>query len=78
MSWEVIERDWKFVCNQVLLTWGKLSEDDLVFIAGDRDRFVDLYVQRYGVDRERATARVDAFAENLALTSPAAALTTPC
>lgn len=75
MNWEVIEREWEFVRQRVLLTWGKLSEDDLVFIAGDRDRFVDLYEQRYGVDRERATTRVDAFAENLTLPLPTAAAT---
>ncbi|MEQ8846598.1 hypothetical protein [Botrimarina sp.] len=67
MNWEQIKQDWRFVSQRVMLTWGKLSEDDLVFIGGDRGRFVDLYSQRYGCDGSAAILRVDDFARGLAL-----------
>ncbi|TWT41314.1 CsbD family protein [Botrimarina hoheduenensis] len=65
MSWDQIKREWAFVCQRVLLTWGKLSEDDLAFIGGDRARFIDLYEQRYGGGKARAGERIDEFAMRL-------------
>lgn len=65
MSWETIKREWSFVCQQVFLTWGKLSEDDLIFIAGDRDRFIKRYEHRYGGGEANASVRIDEFAMHL-------------
>ena len=71
MNWDQIKREWRGVCNRILLTWGKFSEDDLVFIDGDRGRFIDLYAQRYGIGGAKASSRVDDFARSLPpLSSP--------
>ena len=43
MNWDHIERQWQRVSKQVMLTWGEFTEDDLVSISGDRDRFIGLY-----------------------------------
>ncbi len=37
MNWDQIKCNWKQVSDKIKLTWGKLSEDDLAAIAGQRD-----------------------------------------
>ncbi|MEO0531947.1 MAG: CsbD family protein [Planctomycetota bacterium] len=71
MTWEQIKHDWQHVTTEVMRTWGRFSEDDLAYINGDRERFVELYAQRYGSESTKAASRVDDFAS--ALTPPASA-----
>lgn len=65
MNWDQIKRNWEAVSDKIKLTWGKLSEDDLMSIAGQRDQFANLLQQRYGYDRTVAVKAVDKFAERL-------------
>ena len=53
------------MCDKIKRTWGKLSEDDLVAIAGQRDEFARLLQERYGYDKALAVNTVDQFAERL-------------
>ena len=46
-------------------TWGKLSEDDLAAIAGQRDRLAGLLQERYGYEKVVAENKVDQFALGL-------------
>ena len=48
MNWDQIKCNWIQVCDKIKLTWGKLSEDDLAAIAGNRDLLSDMLQQRYG------------------------------
>jgi uncharacterized protein YjbJ (UPF0337 family) len=52
MNWDQIKVNWKAVSEQVKLTWGKLSEEDLIMIAGQRDNFSRLLQERYGYERD--------------------------
>ena len=52
MNWDQIKVIWKAVSEQVKLTWGKLSEEDLTMIAGQRDNFSRLLQERYGYERD--------------------------
>ncbi len=52
MNWDQIKINWKSVSEQVKLTWGKLSEEDLTMIAGQRDNFWRLLQERYGYERD--------------------------
>ena len=65
MNWAQIKSDWKAVSDKIKLTWGKLSEDDLTAIAGERDQFARLLQERYGYDKVVAVNAVDQFAERL-------------
>ena len=65
MNWDQIKSNWKEVCDKIKRTWGKLSEDDLIAIAGSRDEFARLLQERYGYDRLVAVNAVDQFAERL-------------
>ncbi len=65
MNWDQIEVNWLTVCENIKRTWGKLSEDDLTAIAGQRDRLAGLLRERYGYEKVVAENKVDEFAQGL-------------
>jgi uncharacterized protein YjbJ (UPF0337 family) len=67
MNWDQIRNHWTQVCTKIKVTWGKLTEDDLSGIAGNRERLVGLLQQRYAYAKVQAEKRVDEFAQRLSL-----------
>ena len=65
MNWDQIKNNWKEVSDRIKLTWGKLSEDDLTAIAGQRDQLTGLLQERYGYEKVNAESKVDEFAQAL-------------
>lgn len=65
MNWDPISDNWNEVSNKIKLTWGKLNEDDIAAIAGERDQFVRVIQERYGYEKELAEKAVDDFAKAL-------------
>jgi len=65
MNWMQIKRHWKQVSDKIKVTWGKLSEDDLTAIAGNREQLAGLLQERYGYARLQAEKKVDDFALTL-------------
>jgi len=49
MNWEQIESHWDRVAGQVKAEWEKLTDDDLLTIAGKRPRLAARLQQRYGI-----------------------------
>ena len=58
MSWDKIEGQWKQVTGKVKEQWGKLTDDDLTVIAGQRDQLVGKLQERYGIAKEEADKQV--------------------
>jgi uncharacterized protein YjbJ (UPF0337 family) len=69
MKWDQVKRDWRSVSQQVKLKWGKLTDEDLAMISGDRQSFVRLFEQRYGEDQMTAEKKIDAFVLGLTLST---------
>jgi uncharacterized protein YjbJ (UPF0337 family) len=65
VNWDQIKCNWIQVCDKIKVTWGKLSEDDLAAVAGNRDLLSDMLQQRYGYAKVLADAKVDDFAQEL-------------
>jgi uncharacterized protein YjbJ (UPF0337 family) len=59
MNWEQVEGKWDQVKGDAKTKWAKLTEDDLKFVAGSRDRLVGKIFERYGVIKEQAIKDVD-------------------
>jgi uncharacterized protein YjbJ (UPF0337 family) len=59
MNWQQIEGKWDQVKGDVKTKWAKLTEDDLKFVGGSRDRLVGKINERYGVIKEQAMKDVD-------------------
>jgi uncharacterized protein YjbJ (UPF0337 family) len=71
MNWDQIKVNWTAVCDKIKCTWGKLSEDDLAAIAGQRDRLAGVLQERYGYEKVVAENKVDQFALGLSPRSEA-------
>jgi uncharacterized protein YjbJ (UPF0337 family) len=54
MNWDQIEGKWKQFKGSAKQQWAKLTDDDLEYISGNRDRFVGRLQERYGIAREEA------------------------
>ena len=61
MNRDQIEGKWKQLRGSVKEQWGKLTDDDLDIIAGNHDQLVGKIQERYGVAKEDAEHRVDAW-----------------
>lgn len=65
MKWNRIKHNWPSVSNEIKLTFGKLTEEDLAEIAGERVPFIGTLRQRYGYEQDEAETKVDAFVNGL-------------
>jgi len=59
MNWDQIEGKWKQVKGDVKQRWGKLTDDDLAFINGSKDKFLGRLQERYGITKEQAQSQVN-------------------
>jgi uncharacterized protein YjbJ (UPF0337 family) len=59
MNWEQIEGKWKQFKGAAKQKWGKLTDDDLDFVAGKLDQFVGKIQERYGISKEEAYRQVE-------------------
>jgi len=59
MNWDQIAGQWKQFTGSIKQEWGKLTDDDLDYIAGTKDRLVGRLQQKYGIAKEDAERRAD-------------------
>ena len=59
MNWDRIKGQWKEVQGEAKRQWGKLTDDDLTRIEGDRDKLVGAVQERYGRAKDEAEREVD-------------------
>jgi uncharacterized protein YjbJ (UPF0337 family) len=59
MNWDQLEGKWQQMRGAVKAQWGKLTDDDLEFIAGRQEQLIGKIHERYGVAREEARKRAD-------------------
>jgi len=59
MNWMQIEAKWDQVKGEARSTWAKLTDDDLAYVAGKRDKLIGKVQERYGVLKEHAQKDVD-------------------
>jgi len=59
MNWEQAKGRWNQTKGAVKKQWGKLTDDDLTVIAGQRDQLVGKIQERYGIAKEEAEKQVN-------------------
>lgn len=59
MNCDIIEGKWKQFSGEVQAQWGKLTDDDLDVIAGNKDKLVGKLQERYGWSRNEAENKVE-------------------
>jgi uncharacterized protein YjbJ (UPF0337 family) len=58
MNWDQIEGNWKQAKGEVKTRWGKLTDDDLTYIDGQRDRLIGKLQEYYGISKEEAEREI--------------------
>jgi uncharacterized protein YjbJ (UPF0337 family) len=61
MNWDQAKGQWKQLKGSVRKQWGKLTDDDLDVIAGERQRLAGIIQERYGITKEEAERQIDSF-----------------
>jgi uncharacterized protein YjbJ (UPF0337 family) len=59
MNWDQIEGKWKQMKGDIRTRWGKLTDDDLHLIGGQKDKLVGRIQERYGLQKDEAQRQVD-------------------
>ncbi len=59
MNKDIFEGNWRQFSGQIKQTWGKLTDDDMTYIEGSRDKLIGKLQERYGWSREQANKEVD-------------------
>ena len=59
MNWDIARGQWQQFKGMVKENWGRLTDDDLARVQGDRDRLAGRIRERYGIAREEAHRQID-------------------
>ena len=68
MNWDQIEGKWKQVTGSVKQKWGRLTDDDLTFINGSKDKLLGRVQERYGLSKEEAQKQIEAWTSTIPAT----------
>lgn len=63
MNWDQIEGNWKQFQGEAKRRWGKLTDDDMTAISGQKDKLMGKLQERYGYAKEQAEKEARAFAD---------------
>jgi uncharacterized protein YjbJ (UPF0337 family) len=63
--WDRIRADWKDLKGKARVQWGKLTDDDLAQIQGNREQLEAAIEKRYGMAKKDAQDQVDQWAQTL-------------
>ena len=64
MNWDQVEGKWKQLKGSIRERWGKITDDDLDMIGGNRERLVGKFQERYGIAKEEAQKRADEWVQS--------------
>lgn len=65
MNGAELKAKWKQMTGEAKRQWGKLTDDDLKIVEGDRDKLVGKIQERYGKNRDEAEREVNKWIEGL-------------
>lgn len=63
--WNRIQGNWRQLGGHVQQQWGKLTNDDITQINGDRTVLAGKLQDRYGISQIEANRQIDAWANSL-------------
>jgi uncharacterized protein YjbJ (UPF0337 family) len=59
MDWHWVAGNWKQLTGRIKERWGKLTDDDLAVINGQRDQLEGKLQERYGYAKDQARREVE-------------------
>ena len=61
MNWDTVKGQWMQLKGSIRKKWGKITDDDLDVINGERERLVGKIQERYGIAKDEAEKQVDSW-----------------
>jgi uncharacterized protein YjbJ (UPF0337 family) len=65
MNWDRIEGNWKQFTGKAKQQWGKLTDDDLTYVAGRRDELLGRIQTAYGITKDEAERQLNQWESHL-------------
>jgi uncharacterized protein YjbJ (UPF0337 family) len=65
MNWDQVKGNWTQMTGKVREKWGKLTDNELTVIAGQREQLVGVLQERYGYEKDIAEKEVSDFTHSL-------------
>jgi uncharacterized protein YjbJ (UPF0337 family) len=65
MNWDRVQGSWKQFTGKAKEQWGKLTDDELTQINGDREQLEGKLQARYGYAKDKAKQEVDNWCNRL-------------
>jgi uncharacterized protein YjbJ (UPF0337 family) len=65
MNEDIIKGKWKQLGGQIKQKWGKLTDNDLTVLEGNRDYLAGKIQERYGIAQDVAEDQIRAFERTL-------------
>ena len=65
MNWDEIEGKWKQMSGSLRKQWGKLTDDDVEQVKGDRERLVGKIQEQYGIAKDEAERQVEQWTKSV-------------
>lgn len=65
MNWDQIRAEWKDIKGKARVQWGRLTDDELSRIRGNREQLEAALQKRYGVAKDEAQRQIDDWAQRL-------------
>ncbi|HWB80444.1 MAG TPA: CsbD family protein [Nannocystaceae bacterium] len=59
MNWDQIEGKWEQIKGKLRQQWAKLTDDDLEYMRGGKDRAVGRLKERFGIAKDEAEKKLD-------------------
>ena len=59
MDWNRVQGSWKQFTGKVKEKWGKLTDDDLTLVNGQREQLEGIIQKRYGLAKDMVRKDVD-------------------
>ena len=59
MNWDQIQGNWRQAKGELKTRWGKLTDDDLDYIDGQRERLIGKLQEHYGMSKEEAQREIE-------------------
>jgi uncharacterized protein YjbJ (UPF0337 family) len=59
MNWDQIEGKWEQFKGKLRMQWAKLTDDDIEYMRGGKDRAVGRLKERYGIAKDEAERKLD-------------------
>jgi uncharacterized protein YjbJ (UPF0337 family) len=65
VNWDQVEGKWKQLTGSARERWGKLTDDDIQTLTGQKDQLVGKIQERYGIAKAEAEKQADAWSHAL-------------